>query len=72
MGRAVVGLAHACGLLLVLAVSAAEPACTGSELTVKARGGIGALSVTWRLTAKRYDHRAIPRFVEFRPRRRSN
>jgi hypothetical protein len=50
MGRAVVGLAHACGLLLVLAVSAAEPACTGSELTVKARGGIGALSVTWRLT----------------------
>jgi len=50
MGRAVVGLAHACGLLLVLAVSAAEPACTGSELTVKARGGIGALSVTWHLT----------------------
>jgi len=50
MGRAVVGLALACGLLLVLAVSAAESACTGSELTVKARGGIGALLVTWRLT----------------------
>src|SRR6267143_5721096 len=50
MGRVIVGLAHACGLLLVLAVSVAEPACTGSELTVKARGGIGALSVTWRLT----------------------
>ena len=50
MGRVVVGLAHACGVLLVLAVSAAEPACTGSELTVKARGGIGALTVTWRLT----------------------
>jgi hypothetical protein len=49
MGRTVVGLAHACGLLLVLAVSAAEPACTGSELTVKARGGIGVLSVSWRL-----------------------
>jgi hypothetical protein len=50
MGRAIVGLAHACGLVLVLAVSAAEPACTDSDLTVIARGGIGALSVSWRLT----------------------
>ena len=48
MGRVIVGLA--CGLILVLAVSAAEPACTASELTVKARGGIGALSVSWQLT----------------------
>jgi hypothetical protein len=50
MGRVIVGLAHTCGFVLVLAVSAAEPACTASELTVKARGGIGALSVSWRLT----------------------
>jgi hypothetical protein len=37
-------------LVLVLAVSAAEPACTASELTLKARGGIGVLWVSWNLT----------------------
>jgi len=50
MGRVIVGLAHVCGLVLVLAVSAAEPACTASELTVKARGGIGVLRVSWLVT----------------------
>jgi hypothetical protein len=50
MGRVIVGVACACGLVLVLAVSAAEPACTASELTLKARGGIGVLWVSWNLT----------------------
>jgi len=39
----------------------------GEQLT------IGRHRSGWRhRKAKRYDHRAIPRFVEIRPRRRSN
>jgi len=49
MGRVIVGLASACGLMLALSLSAAEAACTGSELTATARAGVGAVSVSWRV-----------------------
>ena len=48
MRRAVVGLAQAVGLLIVFAVASAEAACIDSEIKATARGGIGALTVTWR------------------------
>ena len=47
MTRVVMGLA--CGLLLVLAVGPAEAACMDSEIKATARGGIGALTVSWRV-----------------------
>ena len=49
MGRVIVGLAHACGLTLAFWLLPAEAACIGSELTATARGGVGALSVSWRV-----------------------
>jgi hypothetical protein len=49
MRRAVIGLTHACGLIVLFAIAPAEAACTGSEVKATARGGIGALTVTWNL-----------------------
>src|SRR6266480_4643433 len=49
MRRVIVGLAHACLLTLAICLSPAEAACTNSEVKTTARGGIGALSVSWRL-----------------------
>lgn len=43
----IVGLA--CGLTLALWLSPAHAACTGSELTATARGGTGAVAVSWRV-----------------------
>ena len=40
----------ACGFVVVVfAVAQAEAACTGSEVRATAKGGIGALTVSWKL-----------------------
>ena len=49
MSRAVVMLAQASGLLILCAAGSAEAACIDSEIKATARGGIGALTVNWRV-----------------------
>jgi hypothetical protein len=49
MGRVIVGLAVAGGLMLAVSLSPAQAACTGSEITTTARGGMSVVLVNWRL-----------------------
>jgi hypothetical protein len=49
MRRGMLGIAHACGLMLALWLLSAAAACSGSEVALTAPGGVGSLPVSWHL-----------------------